>query len=126
MKRVCLIFITFTVLSTFGVQAEEGDITAEKWRCFAPSDFNKNTVLVELTRVTVADGTQGSGQVSVAGVTHPALFRINGINRRWDFGKEMNYAFIVKPDGRGSYYDFSWIEDGETTGPSQLFNCVSP
>ena len=29
------------------------------------------------------------GQVSVAGVTHKAHFRIEGLNRRWDFGSDL-------------------------------------
>ncbi len=126
MKKISLACIMFTMLSTFGVPAQGSDITAEKWRCFARSDLNKNTVLVELTRVTVAGETQGSGQISVAGVTHHTLFRITGFDRRWDFGKEMQYSFIIKPHGSGFYYDFSLVEEGETTGPSQRFNCVSP
>lgn len=100
------------------------------------------------------------GQISVAGVTHKAHFRIEGLNRRWDFGSdalegrlgdledrledlgkgsdfedlakvledliETNYAFIIKPDGSGLYYDFSRVGEGEGTGPSQRFDCVSP
>ena len=123
MKKIGLISIMFTALAAFGVQAEEGDIF-ERWRCF--DHPYGDTVLVELTQLTSAGKAQGMGQVSVAGVSYRARFWINGLNRRWDFGKEMNYSFIVKPDGSGSYYDFSWVKDGETTGPSQLFKCVSP
>ena len=123
MKKIGLTFITFIVLATFGIQAQGSD-TVKTWRCFSKFDFDKNTVLVELTRVTVAGETQGSGQISVAGVTHCALFRITGFERRWDFGEEMKYAFIINPDGSGAYYDFSPVEEGETTKPSQLYDCV--
>ena len=126
MKKIGLTCILFTALAIFGVQAQGSD-TVEKWRCFDPYyDSGKNTVLIELNRVTAAGETQGFGQISVAGVTHHALFRITGFDRRWDFGEGMQYSFIIKPDGRGSYYDFSLVENGETTGPSQRFNCVSP
>ena len=118
MKKIGLTFITFIVLAPFGIQAQGID-TVETWRCFAQSDFNKHTVLVELTRVTAAGETQGSGQISVAGVTHHALFRITGFDRRWDFGKEMQYSFIITPNGSGAYYHFS-------TYPIQDFDCVSP
>ena len=92
------------------------------------------------------------GQVSVAGVTHKASFRIEGLDRRWYFGWDVledrledlgkgsdfedlakvmedvikaNYAFIIRPDGWGSYYDLSLLEYGETrTKPSQVFKCV--
>ena len=166
-------------LKSFGVQAQGRD-TVETWRCFAPYDFGKNKVLVELTRGTLVELTRGtesrsltteeyienlksffaaqgvtlkeediedlkslpkipegfveglkaifsgkaSGQISVAGVTHRALFRITGFERRWDFGEEMKYAFIINPDGSGAYYDFSLLEEGETTKPSQLYDCV--
>lgn len=92
------------------------------------------------------------GQVSVAGVTHKASFRIEGLDRRWYFGWDVledrledlgkgsdfedlakvmedvikaNYAFIIRPDGWGGYYDLSLLEYGETrTKPSQIFKCV--
>ena len=125
MKKIGLICLMFTALATFGVQAQGSD-TVETWRCYGLRDFDKNSVLVELTRVTAAGETQGFGQISVAGVTHHALFRITGFDRRWDFGKDLKYAFIIKPDGRGAYYDFSLLEEGETTKPNELYDCVSP
>lgn len=74
----------------------------------------------------ITPNAMASGQVSVAGVNHPAVFYIEGLNRRWDFGKGMSYSLILKPDGSGSYYDFSRVGKGEPTGPSQRFDCVSP
>ena len=65
------------------------------------------------------------GQISVAGVTHFAFFYIEGLNRRWDFGKEMNYSFIIEPDGWGVYYDFRLAEDDGRTKARQVFKCVS-
>ena len=163
MKKIGLTFIMFIALATFGVQAQGSD-TGEIWRCFAPYDFGKNKVLVELNwgtklgsltteeavenlkAVAKAEGVplkkpvedlkpeiermvelvnvMVSGQVSVAGVTHSAFFDIYGLNRRWDFGKDLKYAFIINPDGSGAYYDFSPVEEGETTKPSQLYDCV--
>ena len=191
----------FTVLATFGIQAQGSD-TGEIWRCFDPYDFGKNNVLVELTRARnlttieeifeeIKEGARAAGmeevleelegvetkklpdtlenrrtderilerhnatrpgQVSVAGVTHKASFRIEGLDRRWYFGWDVledrledlgkgsdfedlakvmedvikaNYAFIIRPDGWGGYYDLSLLEYGETrTKPSQVFKCV--
>ena len=121
MKKIGLVCMMFTVLATFGVQAQGSD-TVETWHCFTWIDiFVRKKVSVELTRATEA-----SGQVSVAGITYSALFYIEGINRRWDFGEDIQYSFIISPDGRGSYYDFSRVEEGETTWPSQEFYCMSP
>ena len=98
----------------------------EAWRCFAPTDFLKETAVVELTRETLDGQAEGVGEVSVAGVAWPAMFRIAGLNRRWDFGEEFSYAFVIEPSGQGAYYDFSSVEDSDGTGASQFFGCVSP
>ena len=101
----------------------------EMWRCFAMSDYSKTTALFTLTRVRSGSGE--FGEVSVAGTTHLASFEIAGLNRRWDFGyNEIRdrylYAFIVKPDGTGLYYDFSISSDGKAS-PRDHFKCrMSP
>ena len=114
------------------VQAQEssGTIT-EKWRCFGEFDFDKKAALVKLTRVTKDGERSGFGEVLVAGVTHKALFRVEGLNRRWDFGEELrtgsySYSFVIFPGGGGAYYDFSAVEYGVETKPKQVFRCVSP
>ena len=98
----------------------------EMWRCFAMSDYNKTTALFTLTRVRSGSGE--FGDVSVAGTTYSASFRIAGLNRRWNFGHDESgdgypYAFVIKPDGTGLYYDFSTSSDG-TAKASDLFNCL--
>ena len=131
MTKILLASIGLTVLATVGALAQENiDATTEEWRCFSPSDyqmlsildksFPEEKVLVRLTRVTE------NGEVSVAGVTYRAVFRVVGFDRRWDFGEDGNYAFVIKPDGSGAYYDFSSVEDGGKTRPSQTYGCVSP
>ena len=60
------------------------DSIREIWQCFDTFDRNQGKVLVTLTRLEgVSDGF---GEVSVGDTTHPATFRINGIDWRWDFG----------------------------------------
>ena len=96
----------------------------ERWRCFATSDYNKTTALFTLTRVRI--GSEEIGKVSVAGTIHPAFFRIAGLNRRWDFGYGWDgypYAFVIKPDGTGLYYDFSTSSDG-TAEARDVFECL--
>lgn len=113
------------------VQTQESSgTTTEKWRCFGQFDFDKKTTLVKLTRVTENGEKFGFGEVAVAGVTHKALFQVEGLNRRWDFGKEptgsYSYSFVIFPSGGGAYYDFSAVEYGVETKPKQVFRCVSP
>lgn len=117
-------FVLLTLLSTVGVQAEDGpSATTEEWGCFSLLDFYEKKVVVWLTREIRSGVDLGFGEVWVAGVTHDARFEIAGINRRWDFGGDMQYAFIIHPDGSGAYYDFSTVEDGGRFGPSQKFKC---
>ena len=114
------------------VQTQESSgTTTEKWRCFGEFDFDKKTALVRLTRVTKDDERSGFGEVFVAGITHKALFQVEGLNRRWDFGKELrtgsySYTFVIFPGGGGAYYDFSGVELGGKTKARQFFDCVSP
>ncbi len=129
MKKSTLGFLILTVFVTFCVQAQNNEgSTIETWRCFERMDFSQSTVLVELTRVTVDNMNFGVGEVSVAGITYPATFGVNGFNRRWNFGLDdsWDYSFIITPSGDGAYYDFSNVDEGDTTAPSQLFNCISP
>ena len=127
MKKILLKTLVLAVILTFDVQAQESkDITTEKWRCFEYLRFDNKAVLVRLTRETKNSVDLGFGEVSVAGVTYQAFFRVAGLDRRWDFGDEANYSFIIQPNGDGAYYDFSNVEVGGTTKPSQNFRCVSP
>ena len=128
MKKILIILLAFIGLAvgaTVGVQAQESDIiTTEKWRCFDRYDYLEATVLVELSRVT--SEALGIGEVSVAGITYTAVFKVSGFDRRWDFGEGFEYSFIIKPSGDGAYYDFSNVEDGGKTSPSQFYSCMSP
>jgi len=121
---VCVVVTGVCIL----VQTQESSgSTTEKWRCFDEYDSGKKRVLVKLTRVTEDGAKSGFGEVSVAGVTHKALFQVKGLNRRWDFGDERDpylYAFVIFPDGGGAYYDFSGT-DGKQVSPKQTFDCVS-
>ena len=105
--------------------AEASDMldSIEIWRCFEPYDRGKTTLLT-LTRLTQLEGL---GQVSSAGVTHSAAFRVGGLDLRWNFGLDAkdgsyDYALVIQPDGSGLYYDFSRSTDGTAT-PSQTFQC---
>ncbi|WP_435106393.1 hypothetical protein [Arhodomonas sp. AD133] len=70
------------------------------------------------------DQDRRGGSISVAGVTHPAQFEVAGFDRRWDFGLDSDstfkYAFIIKPNGDASYYDFS---SGDKAKPSNFMKC---
>lgn len=106
-----------------------GKQKTETWRCFGLFDHNKATALFSLIRMGIG-GKDIIGEVSVAGTTHMAQFQVAGLDRRWDWGCDeetgCRYAFGIRPDGTGKFYDFSVSDDGRAK-PSQVFECqLSP
>ena len=77
--------------------------------------------LAEPMRAILIEAGMGIGMVKVSGTEQVALFKVTGFDRRWDFGDGFEYAFIISPDGTGSYYDFS--TGAETVSPSQIYSC---
>ena len=101
-----------------GAQAK----VTESWVCKdAYSEFWTTIVTAEVLE------SRSSGLIKVAGITYDAHFQVKGFNRRWDFGLvedgSYDYAFVIKPNGDGSYYDFSSTNTGKTINPSQLLTC---
>ena len=99
----------------------------ETWQCFDRFDRDQTTPLVTLTRL--GGSSDGFGEVSVVGAAdYPAVFRITGFDRRWDFGcvewkGSYPYAFTIDPSGSGLYYDFTTSTDG-TAKPGDFFDCL--
>ena len=52
-----------------------------------------------------------------------AFYQRKGINHRWDWGPNGEYAFVVKPDGTGLFYDFSNTPDGKSTTTNDAYKC---
>ena len=101
----------------------------ETWQCFKLFDRDKATPLLTLIRMRI-EGKDLIGEVSVAGTSHMAQFQVAGLNRRWDWGCDektgCRYAFSIRPDDTGTFYDFSVSDDGRAK-PSQVFECqLSP
>ena len=96
-----------------------------EWRCF--DEFAN-------WPVTLVDLSEATGEVTAAGQTHETEFEVSGINRRWDWGWSADlggalggyrYAFLIKPDGTGIYYDFALDDDNDGfVEPRDLFKCV--
>lgn len=99
----------------------------EKWEC---TDLFGSKVLVvaEVMGKNPPEGGFTAGKVIVAGTTQNAVFRVTGFNRRWDFGPQpdgsMDYAFIISPNGRATYTDFSNAKKGELVQPSMMYQCT--
>ena len=101
------------------------DAGSGEWRCFDRSADSPVT-LVALSEAT--------GEVTAAGQTHEAEFKVSGINRRWDWGWSVDlgdasgayrYAFVITPDGTGLYYDFALDDDNDgLVKQRDSFKCV--
>ena len=99
----------------------------EQWGCGDYFDGCQFRCPVTLT----ANFHTRTGTVKFAGTTELAAFRIQGLERRWDWwlGDDGSYncAFVLSSDGRGRYYDFTREmpdSDGVTrVKPADLFKC---
>ena len=94
----------------------------ERWVCRSDRYGATGDEHVVLTRDGPQDSGMGFGQVLVAGVTHNAMFSVQGVNRRWDWNgaKDM---MIIKPGGKGSYYNFRLADDEGRAKASSWFEC---
>lgn len=76
-----------------------------------------------LVTATVETGRK-KGNLSVAGITHAAMFEVAGFDRRWDFGllpdRSYQYTFIIKPNGDAAYFDFGSKAKAK---PSNFMTC---
>lgn len=113
--KLRLILIAALVPTVAHAQAKP----VERWEC--REKYSQNDAV--LVRATVDSGRH-SGTLTVAGVTYTTAFEVAGFNRRWDFGPKgdrWRYAFIIDPEGDGSYYDFT----SKTSGvmPSLILEC---
>jgi len=91
------------------------------WTCSDFSDGGKT--LVEVGTFSAKD-LDGAGFVIYDGGNsgEPTMFQRKGINLRWDWGPEGHFAFVLKPDGTGLFYDFSNAGRKEVTA-NEVFKC---
>ena len=94
----------------------------EAWECVDRIDSRQESILVTAT----GEAGRKEGNISVAGVTHAAVFEVAGFNRRWDFGPLPNssfrYAFVIEPNGDATYFDFG-NEGKARANPSNFMKC---
>ena len=74
-----------------------------------------------------ADLADGTGKIAFDRFTEDASFRIDGIERRWDWALNpsltYDYAFVIEGNGRGKYYNFRGSPDGSAKARG-WFDCV--
>ena len=104
------------------VPDEEEDV--EYWGC---GDSYYGCVYRRCPVKLMADFNTGSGTVEIAGRTKYTRFELAGLLRRWDWGLDddftYDYAFVLDTDGDARYYDFSGMEVGSRSKPSDFYKC---
>lgn len=115
--------------------------TIETWKCSPGSHYSASNVVLTAKVNVINDDNWilqpyietdtpkkvKVGEINVAGTSHYGTdFVIEGFNKRWNFGLVdggvYRYAFVIKPDGDGLYYDFGGKT--EEVSPSQFFSCI--
>ena len=116
MKKIITLFVVCCL-----VNATMAETIVEEWECVDrsyPRDWSKILVTAK-----VFEGRE-FGSIEVAGTTHVAKYKVAGFNRKWDFmpddEESFDYAFIIEPNGDGSYYDFS---KESRSAPSIFMTC---
>jgi hypothetical protein len=108
---------------------ESENLSFETWKCHEFYSYASNPkTLVEIGIIKelanlgfiLYDGTD-SGTLTV--------YSRRGINHRWDWEGDWegeggyNYSFVLQPDGTGLFYDFSNVDEGESTNARDVFTC---
>ena len=67
--------------------------------------------------------------VRVAPVTHRAIYKVVGSDRRWDFPSHYfeedkpGYSVVIALDGKAEYFDFTRAQEGESVPAHKRFEC---
>jgi hypothetical protein len=87
--------------------------------------FSDGPILVEIGRFEAAS-LSDEGFILYDGSSSGELtrYRRMGVNQRWDWGPNGGeFAFVLAPDGKGLFYDFSDVQRGETTNAESVYKC---
>lgn len=111
-----------TTVNNFAPTVEEAP-GEERWIC---GDFYDGCTIFSTDCVKLtANLNNGTGEVRFSGFSERTEFRIDGIERRWNWciadDYSYNCSFIISIDGTGKYYNFRG-SDGAAT-PRDLFKC---
>ena len=98
------------LLIIFNVQAQEDQkITTVEWQCYSQLDylkgessnnFSRSNVLVNLSRTTEGNASNGTGTVTIGGITFQGTFEIHGLDRVWRYKNSGQiHKFVIGPSG---------------------------
>jgi len=114
MKKLITTLLCSIVFSTTSIATEFSEV----WKCNDSSryDYDEDKVIV----TAKVNKSLVTGEISVAGVKYTTGYGVKGFNRRWSFGDDWGYSFILRPNGVGHYYEFI---DDKVTQPSMSIKC---
>ena len=121
------------LLIIFNVQAQEDQkITTVEWRCYTQldytrgrvtKDFSRSKVIVQLSRTTEGNASEGTGAVTIGGVHFQGTFQFVGLDRVWEYESNgMVHGVIIEPTGMA--FDF-YLEDDGVRRSGSKFMCTS-
>jgi hypothetical protein len=94
------------------------------WQC---RDYvSDGRILVEVGRFANEDfASTGFVLYDGSAAGEATSYQRKGVNQRWDWGPNgSDFAFVLKPDGTGLFYDFSNVPQGETTKANDVYKCT--
>jgi hypothetical protein len=89
MKSVCALIFALAAIA----------VHAETWEC---RDRGNDSGPVLVTAVTATADQPNAGRIAVAGTEISTSYRVDGFDRRWDFGD--GFRFVISPNGDAVYY----------------------
>ena len=119
--RFAAILISASALA--GEQGSADYDVLETWKCYPDGVFIREDQAPLLEKRKAVEGGRIYGAVKFAGTFYESLFEIEGADRRWDFGEDMEYSFVITPEGSAAYYDFRNVEAGEKVPPKLIYSC---
>ena len=86
-------------VALLGLVILTGIAHAETWRCQSGTYWSEKGKIVVIATI---NKDKKSGSIKVAGTTHQASYKVDGFDRRWNFGLTADgydYSFVIRPDG---------------------------
>lgn len=120
-RRPLLAALITLGLVTGCVSSETANVGEERWTCCAHQVgvYCPNAVDVALS----ANRAKGTGMIRFGDIVESTNFKIEGFSRRWNWKLNprlgYDYAFIIRPNLLGFYFDFTDLKAGETRGESK-------
>lgn len=112
-----------------GERFSDSDETLVLARIITPSIWDLFKSVKESDKPIPKEINFGFGEIEVAGTTFRTSYTVEGFDRRWDWGDSKNkkaarFAFVISPNGTGSYYDFNFADQNGRATSKATYQCT--